>query len=187
MSGGRSSTGWRSTARCRRSHPRQSHCENPMVMPTRPGEPHPLHAHLPISGRVGGSSEVHGSCQTAGAFCIPLEPSQSATGFRCSARFCKRLRKVRNNTPAAMGESSPTFRCRTGFRRRVSGERDCVLQSLPATVLAVSKARRRHRSRTATSRGRGSPRAILPVSIRIPGFESLQTALVGNGLCRYTV
>ena len=58
MSGGRSSTGWRSTARCRRSHPRQSHCENPMVMPTRPGEPIPSHAHLPISGRVGGSSEA---------------------------------------------------------------------------------------------------------------------------------
>lgn len=94
-----------------------------------------------------------------------------------------------SNAWAAMGESSPTFRCRTRFRRRASNssERVCVLQSLPATVPAVSKARRRHRSRTATSRGRGSPMAILPVSIRIPGSKSLQTALVGNGLCRYTV
>ena len=72
----------------------------------------------------------------------PSEPSRSVTGSRCGARIRRRLRKARNDTPAAMGDLSPTCRCRIRLCHRVSDSREHYVLYHPSPVTGTPCLRR---------------------------------------------
>ncbi len=79
---------------------------------------------VPAALRRRGGSSPHGGRHSI----VPSEPSRSVTGSWCGARIRRRPRKARNNTPATMGDPSPTCRCRIRLCHRVSDSREhCVL------------------------------------------------------------